>query len=312
MKQFFSKISWKNVVTFLLFIVLATLMWIGHAMQSVRNTRVPVYITYTGKPGAIGLGEEGLPDKVMIEIRDAGSRLNAYHRDPLQLTIDLRQYIHGDKGTIHVPSDALRRSITNILQGTSRLIETHPEEIRCHYFTEQEKTVALAFAGEVIPANGYQFAKEPRIEKTHIKIYGEEKKLQSIDTIYTEAITLSEQTDTTRISVAIATPNGIRAEYDSVSLLVIAEQFTEKKYTLPIRVKGVPEGYHIRLFPAEVEVNVRMGVTQFANVRPTDIRVFCEYTPEQKDKLDVEINYSNPAITSAWVYPAVVEFILEQ
>ena len=139
----------RDILTFLLFLVLAAVIWYGHAMQSVRNTRVPVLIQYTGKAGNIGLGEPGLPDTVMIEVRDAGSRLNTYHREPLHLTIDLRQYIHGEKGTIYVPSDALRRSISDILQGTSRLIDTKPEEISCLYFTEQEKSVLVAFSGEI-------------------------------------------------------------------------------------------------------------------------------------------------------------------
>ena len=74
----------------------------------------------------------------------------------------------------------------------------------------------------------------------------------------------------------------------------------------------MPEGYHIRLFPKEVEVSVRMGMSHFAQVQPKDIKAVCVYSPERRDKLDVEIRYTNPYITSAWIYPGVVEFILEQ
>jgi hypothetical protein len=143
----------RDILTFLLFLLLAAMLWYGHAMQSVRNTVVPVLIQYTGKPGTIGLGEAGLPDTVMIEVRDAGYRLNTYHSDPLHLSIDLRQYIHGEKGTIRVPSDALRRSISDILQGTSHLIDTKPEELVCSYYTEREKTVNIVFAGSLETAD---------------------------------------------------------------------------------------------------------------------------------------------------------------
>lgn len=132
-------------------------------MQSVRNTRVPVLIQYTGKPDAIGLKAPGLPDTVMIEVRDAGARLNTYHRDPLHLTIDLHSYIHGEKGRIYIPSDALRRSISDILQGTSRLIETQPEDITCDFFTEQEKSVLLVFRGDLKTANEYQIIGQPTL-----------------------------------------------------------------------------------------------------------------------------------------------------
>lgn len=58
MKLFKRRIVWSDVLTFLLFLVLAALIWYGHAMHSVRNTRVPVYIQYTGKPGTVGLGKK--------------------------------------------------------------------------------------------------------------------------------------------------------------------------------------------------------------------------------------------------------------
>lgn len=281
-------------------------------MQSVRNTRVPVLIQYTGKPDAIGLKAPGLPDTVMIEVRDAGARLNTYHRDPLHLTIDLHSYIHGEKGRIYIPSDALRRSISDILQGTSRLIETQPEDITCDFFTEQEKSVLLVFRGDLKTANEYQIIGQPTLARKRMKIFGDEKTLSAIDTLYTEPQDLSEVSDTMRVRCAIEVPQGIRAEEDSVELCIIAERFTEKKFTIPIHIKGVPEGYHIRLFPKEVEVSVRVGMNHFSQVKANDIHASCAYSPERTDKLDVEISYTNPYITAAWAYPGVVEFILEQ
>ena len=281
-------------------------------MQSVRNTRVPVMMQYTGKPGNIGLGEPGLPDTVMIEVRDAGARLNTYHREPLHLTVDLRQYIHGEKGTIHVPTDALRRSISDILQGTSRLIDTKPEEISCPYFTEQEKNVVIAFAGDIKPANEYQLVGHPELSRTSIKIFGQDKALAKIDTIYTEYSTLTDITDTMSTRVALVLPKSVRTETDSITIRIITERFTEKKFIVPLHVLNVPEGVHLRLFPNEVEVSVRVGISHFAQVQPADIRAVCSYTSERSDKLDVELRYSNPYITSAWVYPGVIEFMVEQ
>ena len=302
----------RDIWIFVVFLLLATAMWYGHAMQSVRNTRVPVLIQYTGKPGAIGLGEEGLPDTVMIEVRDAGARLNAYHHDPLRLTIDLRPYIHGEKGTIHIPSDVLRRSISDILQGTSKLVETNPEHISCSYFTEQEKSVVLAFAGELSMADEYQIVSGPRISPKKAKLYGEEKALSAIDTLYTALEDWTELSDTIVRRVPIDVPKGMRIDVDSVEVQIISERFTEKKLIVPLRVLNAPEGYKIRLFPKEVEVNVRVGMSHFAQVQASDISATCTYTPERKETMDVEIYYTNPYISLAWAYPGVVEYLLEQ
>lgn len=302
----------RDVLTFLLFVVIATIVWYGHAMQSVRNTRVPVRIQYTGKPDAIGLKAPGLPDTVMIEVRDAGARLNTYHRDPLRLTIDLHSYIHGERGRIYIPSDALRRSISDILQGTSRLIETAPEDITCDFFTEQEKNVCLAFRGTLKTANEYQLVGQPTLSRRRMKIFGDEQSILAIDTLYTEYQELTEVTDTMNIRCAIDAPEGIRLEDDSVDLRIIAERYTEKKFSVPVHIRGIPEGYRIRLFPKEVEVSVRVGMNHFGQVKAGDIHASCTYSPERTDKLDVDITYTNPYITAAWAYPGVVEFILEQ
>ena len=280
-------------------------------MQSVRTTRVPVLINYTGKPAVIGLSEK-LPDTVMIEVRDAGARLNAYHKDPLHLTISLRNYIHGDKGTIYVPSDALRRSISDILQGTSQLIDTKPEEIRCGYFTEQEKTVVVALSNEISPADGYQLVGTPKLARTRIKVYGSDKAVNAVDTLYTIPDPLNGLTDTTELRLPLAIPQGMRAETDSVEVRIIAERFTEKKFLIPIQVQNAPEGYHIHLFPQEVEVNVRVGISHFAQVQESDIKATCTYKPDRADKLDVDLSYKNRYITAAWAYPGVVEYLLEQ
>lgn len=302
----------RDIWIFLIFLLLATAMWYGHAMQSVRNTRVPVLMVYTGKPGAIGLGEQGLPDTVMIEVRDAGARLLAYHRDPLHLTVDLRPYIHGDKGTIHIPSDVLRRSISDILQGTSKLVDTSPEEITCTYFTEQEKTVVLAFAGTVIPADEYQQVASPTLSAKRVRVYGQDKTLAGLDTLYTADLEWNGVTDTVVRRIPLAVPKGMRAETDSVTVQVVTERFTEKKITVPLRVRNIPDGYKVRLFPREVEVNVRMGMNHFAQVQAQDIQAVCIWTPERKETMDVEIRYTNPYITAAWAYPCVVEYLLEQ
>ncbi len=311
MKWFSRDITWSEILTFVFFLVLATLLWYGNAMQSVRTTEVPVLIQYTGKPGQIGLGTR-LPDTILIEVRDAGAQLNMYHRDPLRLTIDLRTYIHGEKGTIYIPSDALRRSIGDILQGTSLLIDTKPAEIRCPYFTEQEKTVAIAFDSEVLPAKEYQLVGAPKLLTKKVKLYGQDKALSGIDTLYTQYMPLTGLTDTTLIRMPLVIPQGMRAEVDSVDVRIITERFTEKKFSLPVRVQNVPQGYRIRLFPNEVEVNVRMGIRHFAEVQESDIKVTCTYSPERTDKLDVELSYTNPHITAAWAYPGVVEYLLEQ
>ena len=302
----------KDIAIFVLFLILASLLWYGHAMQSVRNTQVPVYVHYTGKPGTIGLGEEGLPDQVLIEVRDAGHRLNAYHQSPLQITIDLRQYIHGDTGTIHIPANDLRSSIKAVLQDNSNLINTVPEEISCSYFTEKEKTVAVKLNGDMQVADGYQMVGNPRFQKK-LHLYGKKSRLKTIDTVYTQPFNLRDLSDTTHFMFALDIPKGVRAEKDSLEVEIITEQYTEKKFTVQIVADNVPKGYSMHLFPNKADVYVRTGVSHYSEINESDFRVYCTYPLLPHSKLSLNLDYpSNPHITSAWVYPSEVEYLLEE
>lgn len=303
----------KDVFLFILFFIFAALLWYGHAMQSVRNTRVPVYIEYIGKPGSIGLGEEGLPEQVLIEVRDAGYRLNSYHQNPLQITIDLHQYIHGDSGTIQIPANDLRASIKAVLQDNSKLIDTKPEEIRCRYFKEREKSVVLVFHGKIDPAEGYQKIGEPRLAEKRIRLYGSAAQLRRIDTVRTQFVELTNVSDSVRMRVPLAIPQGLRAEQDSVQIELPVEQYTEKRFTVPIRIQNQPLWCRMRLFPENVEVSIRIGMNHFDEIKASDLKVYCLFPTLPSSKLDVFFEYpDNPHITSTWYYPTEVEYLLEQ
>ena len=153
---------------------------------------------------------------------------------------------------------------------------------------------------------------KPVLSRSTIKIFGQDKALAHIDTIYTQTQEIADVTDTLDMRLALNIPSGVRAETDSIDVRIVTERFTEKKFSIPLHVIGLPEGVHLRLFPNEVEVSVRVGMSHFAQVQASDIKAVSYYSPDRTDKLDVELQYSSPIITSAWVYPGVVEFMVEQ
>ena len=302
----------KDIFIFFLFFLLAALLWFGHALQSVRTTRVPVYIHYTGKPGNIGLTKEGLPDQVIITVRDAGHRLNTYHQNPPQITIDLHQYIHGESGTILIPANDLRASIKAVLQDNSNLLSASPDEIRCGYFKEADKTVSLVFTGSVSPADGYQQLGEPTLAKKKIKIFGQKEVIRKIDTLYTEEVAFTNLTDSLEKNVALVVPQGVRAEMDSVTLTLPIEQYTERRMTIPIVARGVPDGTTLRLFPNEVDVNMRIGISHFDEIKEEDIHAYCYFPALPQVSVEVKLSYpKNPHVTSVWYYPTEVQYIKE-
>lgn len=314
MKELIKRVNWKNVALFMLFFGLATLVWYEHTMQSVHTARIPVRIEYN-KPGAVGLGEEGLPDTIMIEVRDNGTNLDVYYREPLHLTIDLLPYIHDKEGVIQISANTLRSNIISLLQGTSRLLSTTPEEISCTYFVEQEKEVPIFFDKEISTAVSYQLVEEPTLSLNKVHLYGKAEDLDAIDTIRTERLVLPDLDSSFTKQVPLIIPPGIRAEFNSVSTRIVTEQFTQKTITLPIQVTDVPDSISIKLHDhTTVEINARVWLSQYGNVRDSQFKVICKYDTTNRDNtLAIDVDYSaNPHILDAWWYPQEVKYDIDE
>lgn len=305
------KIRWSEIVIFLCFVVIATVLWYAHAMTSVRNARVPVHITYTGIPERMAW-QNMPPETIEIVVRDAGSRLKHYRQDPPQLTIDLSSQVKGERGSIQVGEDQIRSIVTNLLLGTSKLQRVTPENISGEYYRQHEKTVPVMLRAQLTPATEYQFVTVPSLTPSYIKIYGKRAQLDTIEYVFTESATLNGLKDTVSNTLKILPIEGIRMQRTEVLINVIAERFTEKTFTLPVHTTGVPEDEVLHIFPQTVKVTALVSMQHFNDITERDLRAECHYPHGHEQQLEVNIRYHNPHIKSARALPANVEFLIEK
>ena len=304
--------EWKDVLTFLFFVALATALWFGHAMQSVRNARVVVPIHYAGIPEDAYFDHGRLPATLKIEVRDAGKRLRMYQVNPPELTIDLSSQMQSESGTVRISSDVLRRSLTDLLQGTSKLVSAEPEQISMEYVRQEEKRVPVMLRGEFVPAAEYQLVGSPTLLQQELSVYGTEEQLASLQAIATEDSLLTDLRDTCLLVLALDAPEGVRLTQDSVKVQVITERYTEKQFRLPIKPAEVREGEQLRVFPQEVSVTVRVGLSHFGEVTEEDFRVTCPYPTLHDNKLPIRVDCRSPYSSNLRFFPQEAEFIVER
>lgn len=303
-------ISSKELLVYLVFVLLAGTLWYGHAMTSVRNARITVHISYTGIPDRIAF-QTPLPETITIEIRDAGRRLIGYRRDNMQVTLDLSNLLTFKQGELRITEDVLRHSLSGLLQGTSKLQQLMPEQIQTYYYTQQEKVVPIKICSTFTADNEYVFLNQPKLSSNQIHIYGSSEALSTVDTICTEALNIEHLRDSICIGLKLETPQDIRLSTDSVHVQAIAERFTEKIVTVPVYVSGTPEDKVLRTFPREVTVTLRVSMAHFAEITASNVHAICHFPFNNERELPVKITYKNPYIYGARVNPSTLEFIIE-
>lgn len=306
----------KDVLTFLLFLLLSTAFWFVHALDRSRETQINVPLVLTGVPADVVLQGE-LPQFVSVKIKDEGKNLLAYSKKNIvPLTLDCSSVFQNNtavSGAVCFGKEELKQGLAGSLNATTNLLAVTPELLDVHYVRQQQKTVPVRLEVHLYPARQYMIRKSI-VNPAEITIYGLASDLETVNEVVTEALTLSEIKDSVKTDVPLVSRDGVRYNVSSVRLSVVAEQFTEKRFVLPVEPQNFPDNVDVRVFPADVSVTCNVPLSEFATVDAEDIRVVLDYKDiniddDVQQKLQVQCDL--PYVKQLRVVPAEVEFILE-
>lgn len=302
-------INWREILTYLCFVVLATAIWYGRALRSVHDKTLSVEVHYTGIPGSVSF-DDPLPDKLNIQVRDAGTRLRSYSDTPLSISVDLTGLFESASGEINIASETLKTAVKQQLQGTTSLQKISPQTIHATYRTQVQKRVPIILRHRIECAPEYQLVDTPTLLQSSVMAYGTTQALDSLEEISTKMLSLSEVKDTNMVSIGLVAPQGIRLSQQSIQVRVIAERYSEKVMTLPVTIEGVPQASRVRIFPNQVSVSMHIGLSHWNEVSEKDIHPYCVYS-DSLETLPVKVRSDNPYVTGLRVHPNSVEYLVE-
>ena len=301
----------KDILIFLLFVGLVFAFWWGRSMTSSRDGNIRVEINYSGVDDRVVFATP-LPTQLTVSVRDNGKQLRQLSRQTLSLNLNLSSLIIEREGMLQLTADMLRPRLQDILPGSTIVLQIIPEQFQTSYHIESTKMVPIMLQAQVRYAAQYQAKNLPLLSIDSVRIYGTEKVLSDIDCIYTDSILINDLRDSITQTVALQLPSSIRCSTTQIQVTFQAEQFTDKSFTLPIRTLLVPEGEHMRLFPQQTTIVVRVGMSHYAQVTVEDLAAVCYYPSKHCDALPIEIQTNNPYISNIRCYPSAVEYIIER
>lgn len=301
----------KDILIFLLFVGLVSAFWWGGSLNSLREGNIRVQLNYSGVDNRVVFATP-LPSYLTLSVRDNGKQLRLLSKQDLTLTINLSSMLEESKGTLYLTPEMLRPRLQDILPGSTIILHFMPEKIRTNYHVQTSKRVPIILQAQVQCASQYQLQSSPYLSSDSIDIYGTENTINSIDSIYTDSLTLTNLRDSITQTINLLIPSSIRCETSQITVTFKAEQFTDKSFTLPIQPLNVPEGQHMRLFPQQTTVVVRVGISHYAQVMLEDLHAVCYYPTKSCDALPIEIQTNNPYISNIRCYPSAVEYIIER
>ena len=300
----------KDAFIFLLFVGVVSIFWWGRTTSSLRDMELKVPIIYHGHSEQFVFTSQ-LPNSITLVVRDNGQQLRKLKHQDLQLNINLSPYLSKGKDVLTLSADVLRPRLQEILPGSTTIQRIHPETIEAPYQVQQVKTVPVVVLSEVSTAPQHQLTEEAKVIPNQIQIFGNPADLEKIDCITTDSIYISDLRENLSLKADLMIPEGVRANPTSVQVEWQVEQFTEKSFTLPIHILDVPVGKQIRLFPQQVNVVARVGISHFAEIKDTDFQAVCHYPSQASTSLSVSVSTTNKNISNIRFSPSSVEYIIQ-
>jgi len=316
-KVFFGSQRWKNTLLFFSFALLASCFWALQYFQQKFDFEVPIKIQYVNVPAGIAISGK-LPQEITLYVQDKGNAYLNYFRkqkrNSLFININLVT-ISTSQNSYVVEKAVLNNLINEKLYSTTQLKSFLPDKIEIFYSPLEQKELPVVINGTISPASGYLFLDSILIEPSKVIVFGSKNDLNNLREIQTLPLDYNNIDKDWTVIAGLQIPEGISLSVEQVKLSATVEEFTEKTFELHVVCKNLPANLNVLFFPSKVELNVRVGLSEYANLSISNFEIAVDY-----NNLRVR-NSANCSLTLTkkplWlvnysIVPDVIEFLFEQ
>jgi hypothetical protein len=301
-------------LVFLSFVVLAFCFWLLQYFQQKIEREISMPIYYTHVPGEIVL-TDSLPDKMTIRLADKGTVFLRYlfDEDFTSIRINLED-LPLNKTAYTIDRPVLSSQIQDFLLNTTQLVSFKPETIRILYSPLKKKEVPVKIEGKITTAAGYMFVDSIHINPSKVWVYGNREALDTlrfVKTVIAKEENIQKKLD---LTLSLDVPQGMRLSTEKVRITSDVEEYTEKKFELPVVCYNLPPDMHIRFFPSTVEVVCRLALSKYPQLTENALEVQVDYNAlSQNPGMNVSLELSRKPqwLLNYRIVPKIVEYLIE-
>lgn len=314
-KQFSKTVATKEVMTFLLFLVIAAIMWLMYTIGTQREIELTAPVAYYGVPDDISM-RQPLPETVTFVLRDEGSHIWEWiFWDADTIDVDLTdQFAPGRRREVKVAFEPYVTQLVREQSSTCEVSNIDPAVYQSKYEKVHTRRVPVRLARPVRIDNQYMLVDSVVITPATVRVRGDR---YSVDTI--QAITIEIDpvviTKSKSFTVKLVGPKGVDVLADEAKVEVKTERATEKSFRMPIEMVNVPDEVSLRVFPKEAEVICRVGLSRFNSLNADRLSIVFDYEKRDAARFVCPLSLKSTASLDGIEYriePREAEYLIEQ
>ena len=152
-----------------------------------------------------------------------------------------------------------------------------------HFPPEEYRKLPLKFKGSCDFAPQYMSVKGVQLEPDSVYVYGEPSVLDGLSAIYTQTMLLSYLDANEHGSVDLEQPSGVRLSQTQAEYRINVSRYVTLIVPMDVKVKGLPDGKNIAVFPSSVKAQVNFLFPLRVSVDSVDV-AYVDYAEFEKSR----------------------------
>lgn len=316
-RVFFHQQKWKETMIFLFFVLLSLGLWYLQSLQQDYEIEIEIPIKYKNIPANMVLTENN-PEIVVAKVRDKGTVLLNYSwlRTFAPIEVNMKDAQPGENKSTTIPRRTIESSISKQLIASTSLLSFEPQTIQVEYSELKSKEIPVRLDIALTMKPGFQLADSMKIIPNKVVVFASNTILDSLVVLKTVRREIKDADKTKEITVQLQPIEGTRMEPSEVKVIIPIEEFTEKRFLLPVICTDIPDNYVLRTFPASIEVTCNIPMSRFKDLTEDNFDIqlpFREFEENQSaGELLLRLTRKPDWVSDPILNPNMVEFIIEQ
>ncbi|MDR0757336.1 MAG: YbbR-like domain-containing protein [Tannerella sp.] len=315
-RNFFFRQQWEEILIFLSFLLLSSGFWYLESLQDEYEIEVAIPVKYKNVSRDIVLSDNN-PQTLLVKIRDKGTVLINYmwFNSFSPVEIDMKDVITEKTQHVFAGEKTLESIISRQLISSTSLLNIDPPSIQAGYTALMHRDMPVSACVDIRTEPGFQLSDAIRINPARVHVYARNAILDTLSAIETELIELKRASKTVTLAVRLKQIPNVQVEPEKVEVTIPVEEFTERRFQVPVGCKNLPATYNLRVFPSSVEVICNVPMSRYKDLESDDLKIqipFQEFDSNRASgELDVRLTRHPAWIANPQINPGTVEFILE-
>lgn len=312
-KEDIAKKDKSTVLTFLVFLVISSVLWFLIKLTKEYTTQTSFYVTYTEVPVNKWVSTSQQTVKLSF-VADGFITLrhNLVRKQFRVITIPLNEVTYRLEGgnTYSYSSQYVAERVADWLGVPSGNVTVNDDKQFFNMEDLQSKELQVRVPLDVKTQRQYQVYGQPKATPSSITVYGPKNMLDTMTAVYTATLHAVNASEDVVQNLAVDLYDGaVRSDVTSVEALADIEQYTEIDIEVPVKTT---DHRNLRFFPETVKVKCMVPIKDYASINGALFKLLVDTAQlhQLQPLLDVNLVHVPEHVQVLKIEPEQVEYLI--